>query len=229
MCDNFIPPCIRLWFHHPIHIAFFKFFFQFMVLLFVACRSILFPSSAPINPPIITLSPLPKLGPAHPAEQPGRAPTWCTTTCWPTWTVPAWTRRAAAAACRGRSCPLTCRRTRTMTPSGRATVTGWARCRVRAASHTRTKERNSTATLHCHVTYGALTSLPSMYLKESSFFFNLFIFYDIFVLLLLTYLIYLFSDGLFFFCFLLRCLKHLPVALPLSLLCASSLCVGVMQ
>lgn len=118
-----------------------------------------------------------------------------------------------------------------MTPSGRATVTGWARCRARAASRTRTKERNSTATLHCHVTYGALTSLPSMYLKESRVFFliYLFIFYDIFVLLLLTYLIYLFSDGLFLFFFLLRCLKHLPVALPLSLLCASSLCVGVMQ
>lgn len=90
-----------------------------------------------------------------------------------------------------------------MTPSGRATVTGWARCRARAASRTRTKERNSTATLHCHVTYGALTSLPSMYLKESRLFFNLSIYFlrhicSFFVNLL----IYLFSDGLFvlFFC-----------------------------
>lgn len=100
----------------------------------------------PPPPPSAPSLPLPRTLPNPLAEQPGRAPTWCTTTCWPTWTGPAWTRRAAAAACRGRSSPPTCRRTRTMTPSGRATVTGWARCRARAASPTRTKE----TWLYCH-------------------------------------------------------------------------------
>lgn len=79
--------------------------------------------------------------PPRPAcsDQPGRALTWCTTTCWLMWTGPVWTCQAAVAACRGQNCPLTSRRTLTMTPSGPATVTGWVRCRVRAASLTRTK------------------------------------------------------------------------------------------
>lgn len=70
----------------------------------------------------------------------GRALTWCTTMCWLTWTGPARSRRGAVAACLGQSWALTSRRTLTMTPSGPPTVTGWAQCRGRAASHTRTKE-----------------------------------------------------------------------------------------
>lgn len=131
------PPCLGLRPRHPIHIAFF-----FMVFPIFVCA--LNPSPAST---LCTIAPPTSHPPEPPpAEQPGRAPTWCTTTCWPTWTGPAWTRRAAAAACRGRSSPPTCRRTRTMTPSGRATVTGWARCRARAASPTRTKE----TWLYCH-------------------------------------------------------------------------------
>lgn len=87
-----------------------------------------------------------------------------------------------------------------MTPSGRATVTGWARCRARAASLTRTKERDCTATLHCNVTYGAHTSyLQCMERKKKKvgFLIYLFIFYDF--ILAFFFSVNLFDLCIFFF------------------------------
>lgn len=117
-------------------------FIWFTICLRVAHATSTFCTIAPLYrppfPPSTFATSPPNL--ARPA-QPGRALTWCTTMCWPTWTGPVWTHRAAVAACHGQNCPLTFRRTLTMTPSGPPTVTGWVQCRVRAASLTRTKER----------------------------------------------------------------------------------------
>lgn len=207
--DNFSPCC-------PV-LSLIFFIFMIYHLLRFAIRLHLF--CAPFPPPTFATSP-PHL--ASPG-QPGRAPTWCTITCWPMWTGPSWTRRAAVAACRGQNCLLTSRRTLTMTPSGPPTVTGWVQCRVRAASLTRTKEL--TVLPHCTV-MSRTARLPLIFnvLEETRFFLiYLFIFWYISCFFANLFVIFIFE------LLVLRCLKHLPVALPLSLLCASSLCVVVMQ
>lgn len=130
------------------------------------------------------------------SDQPGRALTWCTTTCWLTWTGPVWTCQAAVAACHGQNCPLTSRRTLTMTPSGPATVTGWVRCRVRAASLTRTK---CTVLPRCNVMWcPACLPLTFGVSKETSIdLFCIYLFLWHISSFLLTYLSYLFLDSLF--------------------------------
>lgn len=91
-------------------------------------------------------------------------------------TGPVWTHLAAVAVCRGQNCPLTFRRTLTMTPSGPPTVTGWVLCRVRVASLTRTKER--TVLSRCTVMYRtAPLPLTFSVLKETRFFFYLSIYF----------------------------------------------------
>lgn len=135
------------------------------------------------------------------------------------WTGPAWTCQAVAAASRGQSCPLTSRRTLTMTPSGPATVTGWARCRVRAASLTRTKR---TVLPRCIVMW-CRACLPLIFgvWKETSV--------DLFCIYLFSMTYYfIFLNLLVVFIFgrlVLRCFKHLPVALPFFLfMCLLSPC-----
>lgn len=163
-------------------------------------------------PPFATPPPL-----SARSDQPGRALTWCTTTCWLTWTGPAWTCQAAVAACQGQNCPLTSRRTLTMTPSGPATVTGWVRCRVRAASLTRTKR---TVLTRCNVMWCA-ACLPLIFGVSEETSVDLFCIY----LFFMTYF-FIFVNLFVLFIFeklILRYFMHLPVALPLSLLCASSL------
>lgn len=130
------------------------------------------------------------------ADQPGRALTWCTTTSWLMWTGPVWTCQAVVAACRGQNCPLTCRRTLTMTPSGPATVTGWVRCRVRAASLTRTKR---TVLPRCIVLW-CRACLPLIFgvSKETSVdFFCIYLFSTTCCFIFLNLLSYLFLDSLF--------------------------------
>lgn len=136
--------------------------------------------------------------PPHSAcsDQPGRALTWCTTTCWLMWTGPVWTCQAVVAVCRGQNCPLTSRRTLTMTPSGPATVTGWVRCRVRAASLTRTK---CTVLPRCIVMW-CRACLPLIFSVSKEMSVDLFV--SIYFLwhitsFFLTYLSYLFLSSLF--------------------------------
>lgn len=69
-----------------------------------------------------------------------------------------------------------------MTPSGPPTVTGWALCRGRAASLTRTKER--TAAPHQRVTYSALTSLTAKCIERNLIFLFTYLFSIINLLIL---------------------------------------------
>lgn len=159
------------------------------------------------------------LNPAH-STQPGRAPTWCTTTCWPTWTSPAWIRRAAVAACPGQNWPLTFQRTQTMTPSGPRTVTEWAQCHARAASLTRTEDRTVLPSCAVKWSTACLPLFSSMCLKKKGFF-NLSIY---FLLWFFNFFVNLFV--LFIFRqFVWRCFRHLPVAFAISpFMCLLSFC-----
>lgn len=133
---------IPLWFFPPSPYTS-VIYFMIYHLLRIACTAHNPFLRLPISFPSTFFATSPTLVPPSPWPRPhqhGRAQTWCTTTCLPTWTSPAWTRRAAAAACLGQSWAPICRRTPTTTPSGPATVTGWDRCRERVASPIRTRE-----------------------------------------------------------------------------------------